>query len=77
MAHHHAQPFYTRALRLRHVAPRPWQRAVLGEGSFALAGLLVMTDVASSWILVALPAAVAAGVKFHDILAGALQTTKK
>ena len=74
---HHAQPFYTRMLRLRHIAPRPWQRAVLGEGSIALAGLLVMTDMASSWVLVALPVAVAGAVKFHDLVAGALTTAKK
>ena len=69
---HHEVPFYSRMLRLRHIHPRPWHRAVLGEGSIALAGLLVMMDVASSWVLVALPVAVAATVKFHDLLAGAL-----
>ena len=65
-------PLYPRLLRLRHVAPNAWQRAVLGEGALAVAVLLVLADVATAWTLVALPLAVAAVVKAHDALAGFL-----
>ena len=65
-------PPYPRLLRLRHVAPNAWQRAVLGEGALAAAVLLVLADLATAWTLVALPLAVAAVVKAHDALAGFL-----
>ncbi len=63
---------YARLLRLRHVSPNGWQRAVLGEGAVAVAALLVLADVASAWTLLVLPLTVAAVVKGHDALAGAL-----
>ena len=65
-------PLYPRLLRLRHVAPNAWQRAVLGEGALGVAGLLVLADLATAWTLVALPVAVAVVVKAHDGLAGLL-----
>ena len=65
-------PLYPRLLRLRHVAPNAWQRAVLGEGALAVAVLLVLADLATAWTLVALPLAVALVVKAHDALAGFL-----
>lgn len=68
----HRPPLYPRLLRLRHVAPSAWQRAALGEGAVLLATLLVLADVATAWTLVALPLAVAAVVKGHDLLAGLL-----
>ena len=66
------RPLYPRLLRLRHVTPSGWQRAVLGEGAVALAAVLVLADVASAWTLVVLPLGVAALVKAHDLLAGLL-----
>jgi hypothetical protein len=66
------RPLYTRMLDLRHIRPNAWQRAVLGEGALALAVVLVLADVASAWTLLVLPLAVAAVVKAHDLLAGAL-----
>jgi hypothetical protein len=63
---------YTRMLDLRYIRPNAWQRAVLGEGALALAVVLVLADVASAWTLLVLPLAVAAVVKAHDLLAGAL-----
>lgn len=66
------KPLYPRLLRLRHVHPNAWQRAVLGEGAIALAVLLVLADVASAWTLLVLPVAVAVVVKAHDLLAGLL-----
>ena len=68
----HTAPLYSRLLRLRHVTPNAWQRAVLGEGALAVAVLLVLADLATAWTLVALPLAVAAVVKAHDALAGFL-----
>ena len=65
-------PLYPRLLRLRHVRPKAWQRAALGEGALALAGLLVLADLASAWTLLVLPLAVALVVKGHDVLAGLL-----
>lgn len=67
------KPLYPRLLRLRHIRPNAWQRALLGEGTLAFAALLVLADLASAWILVVLPVAVALVVKAHDVLAGALE----
>ena len=61
---------YSRLLRLRHVQLRPWHRAVLAEGSIAVAVLLTMADLATAWTLLVLPLAVAALVKLHDVVAG-------
>jgi hypothetical protein len=63
------RPLYARLLHLRHIAPNAWQRAVLGEGSLALAAVLVLADLATAWTLLVLPLAVAAVVKAHDLLA--------
>ena len=66
------RPLYPRLLRLRHVHPSAWQRALLGEGALALAVLLVLADLATAWTLLVLPVAVAVVVKAHDLLAGLL-----
>jgi hypothetical protein len=66
------RPLYPRLLRLRHVHPNAWQRALLGEGAVALAMLLVLADLATAWALLVLPLTVAAVVKAHDVLAGLL-----
>ena len=66
-------PLYPRLLRLRHVRPNAWQRAVRGEGPLAVAVLLVLADLASAWTLLVLPVAVATVVKAHDGVAGLLQ----
>ena len=63
---------YGRLLRLRHIRPRPWQRALLSDGSFVLGILLVLADLASAWTPLVLPVAVAAVVKAHDVVAGEL-----
>lgn len=60
---------YTRLLRLHYVRPSGWQRAMLGEGSLLAAGLVVLADRASAWLLLALPVGVALVVKSHDLLA--------
>jgi hypothetical protein len=65
-------PLYPRLLRLRHVHPNAWQRALLGEGAVGLALLLVLADLATAWILVVLPLSVAVVVKAHDLLAARL-----
>lgn len=70
---HVRRPLYPRLLRLRHIHPNAWQRALLGEGALALAILLVLADLASGWTLLVLPLSVAAVAKAHDLLAGVLQ----
>ena len=66
------KPLYPRLLGLRHVHPNAWQRAALGEGAIGAGVLLAMADLASAWSIVALPVAVAAIVKAHDLLQGLL-----
>ena len=69
-------PLYPRLLRLRHVHPRAWQRAVLGEGMAGVGALLAMADLASAWSILVLPVAVAGIVKAHDLLAGVLNRSQ-
>ncbi len=66
------KPLYPRLLRLQHVHPNAWQRAALGEGAIGVGVLLSMADLATAWTIVALPVAVAAIVKAHDLLQGLL-----
>ena len=68
-----ATPLYVRLLHLRHVHPTAVQRALLGEGALFVAALLTLADLASAWLLLVLPLAVAAVVKAHDVLAGQLR----
>jgi hypothetical protein len=68
-----AKPLYWRLLRLRHVRPNSWQRAVFFEGSIAVGAVLVLADLASAWLLIVLPVAVAVVVKAHDVLVGWLR----
>jgi hypothetical protein len=74
--HVKAQPLYWRVLRLRHVRPNSWQRALFFEGSLAVAVVLVLADLASAWLLLVLPAAVAAVVKGNDVLVGWLRADR-
>jgi hypothetical protein len=69
------RPLYPRLLRLRHIHPNAWQRALLGEGALGVAVLLVLADLATAWTLLVLPIAVALVVKAHDLLAGRLNAT--
>ena len=66
-------PMYWRVLRLRHVHPNGWQRAVLVEGVLGLSLVLVLADVASAWTLLVLPLASALMVKANDVVAGLLR----
>jgi hypothetical protein len=70
-------PLYWRLLRLRHVHPNGWQRAILVEGVIAVAVVLVLADVATAWTLLALPLASALVVKGHDVLAGLLRPASR
>ena len=67
-------PMYWRLLRLRHVRPNGWQRAVFVEGVLALSLVLVLADVASAWTLLVLPLSSALTVKAHDVIAGLLKS---
>jgi len=66
-------PMYWRMLRLQHVRPNGWQRAVLVEGVLGLSLVLVLADVASAWTLLVLPLASALMVKANDVVAGLLR----
>lgn len=70
-------PLLPRLLRLRHLRPNGWQRVVLGDVPIAVAVLLVLADLASAWTLLVLPLVVAAVVKLHDLLAGALTSWRE
>lgn len=67
-----ADPLYPRVLRLKHVHPTAWQRALLVEGMMLAGGLVALADKATSWSPLILPVAAAVVVKFHDVLAGLL-----
>jgi hypothetical protein len=70
-------PLYWRLLRLRHIHPNGWQRALLAEGVLAVAVLLVLAQKATIWTLLVLPVVVAALVKVHDMLTGSLGGTAR
>lgn len=65
-------PLYPRLLRLEHVHPNGWQRALLLEGMALVGGLVALADRATAWAPVVLPVGAAVVVKFHDVLAGLL-----
>ena len=67
------EPLYPKLLRLHHVHPNAWQRALLGEGMALVGVLLALADLASAWSIVVLPVLVAVVVKAHDVLAGVLE----
>jgi hypothetical protein len=67
-----ATPLYWRVLRLRHLRPNGWQRALLVEGVLTVAVVLTLADVATAWTLLVLPLASMTVVKSHDLLAGLL-----
>lgn len=71
-----SDPLYPRLLRLRHVHPNAWQRAVLGEGMAVVGVLLALADLASAWSILVLPLAVAVVVKAHDLVSGLLNSEK-
>ena len=66
-------PLYPRLLRLKHLHPSAWQRAVLVEGAVAVGSVAALADQVSAWTPVVLPIAVAVVVKFHDVLTGILR----
>jgi hypothetical protein len=67
------QPLYVRLLRLRHLRLPAWLRVTLAEGSVVLGILMAFAELASVWVIIALPLTVAALVKFHDLVEGALR----
>src|SRR3954467_11791808 len=71
-----AYPLYWRMLRLHHVRPNGWQRAVLVEGVTAVAVPPGRAAGGSAWTLVVLPGAAALLVKGHDVVAGWLPSRR-
>ncbi len=70
------RPLSARVLGLKHLPWAPWQRALLLDGPLVIAVLLVLADLASAWVLVVLPLAVAVVVKANDVLAGRLHASR-
>jgi len=71
--HGRPAPLYWRVLRLRHIRPNGWLRALFFEGSVALSVVLVLAGLASVWTIVVLPIVVAVIVKANDVLVGNLR----
>jgi hypothetical protein len=63
-------PLYHRLLRLRHYRPGPAMTFVLFEGSFVASALLSLAEILEWWSVLVVPVAVAALVKFNDLVAG-------
>ena len=70
------EPYYPRLLGLKHVHPNGWQRAALVEGMVVIGALVALADKATAWAPLILPVAVAAVVKFHDVIAGLLPSPR-
>jgi hypothetical protein len=51
-----------------HVVPPGWPRGVLVGATLMLSALVALADVASAWVLLVLPALVAAVVAYHEAL---------
>jgi hypothetical protein len=66
-------PLYWRVLRLHHVFPNGWQRALLLEGVIGVALVLVLAGAATIWTLLVLPIVVGVLVKVHDVLMGSVR----
>jgi len=64
--------FYVSLLRLKRIRPTGAQRLLLIEGSVTLGVIAALADIVSAWIILILPVAVAAAVKFEDMVATAL-----
>jgi hypothetical protein len=61
---------YHRLLRLRHYRPGTLVTAVLFEGSIVAAVVLSLAEILEWWSVLVVPVAVAAVVKFNDLVAG-------
>lgn len=67
------RPWYSRALRLRHLYLSPAWCVVFFEGALALGVLMALTELVSWWVVPVLPLTVAAMVKLNDMVAGAAE----
>jgi hypothetical protein len=59
------------------VHPNGWQRALLLEGVFVVAVVLVLAGNASAWTLLVLPVVAAVVVKANDLIAGGLKSPQR
>jgi hypothetical protein len=64
---------YLSALRVRHLNPGVVPRVLLVEGMLVVAVVLVLADLATPWLILVLPFVVAAVVKLHDLVEGAVE----
>jgi len=63
-------PIYHRLLRLRHYRPGTFMTFALFEGAIIVPAVLAFADLLAWWSVLAIPAIVAALVKFNDLVAG-------
>jgi hypothetical protein len=63
-------PLYHRLLRLRHYRPGRVMTVAFFEGAIAVSVLLSFAELLEWWSVLAIPAVVAALVKFNDLVAG-------
>jgi len=68
---------YARLLRLRYVRLSALMSFLLFEGTIAVAVLLALAELVSWWAVAVLPVAVAATVKFNDVVTGALLRARR
>jgi hypothetical protein len=66
------RPFYAKALGLQYLRPSNLLCFAFLEGAIALAALLALAELAQWWVVLVLPASVAAMVKLNDMIAGAV-----
>jgi hypothetical protein len=62
---------YARVLFLRRTRLRWWVRSIYLEGAVVVGFVLYLANVASAWVIVVLPAAIAVMVKVYDLVVSA------
>lgn len=68
---------YARVLGLQYLRPSNLLCFAFFEGAIALAALLALAELAQWWVVLVLPASIAAMVKLNDVIAGAVQAVQR
>ena len=66
------RPMYAKVLGLQYLRPSNLLCFAFFEGAIALAALLALAELAQWWVVLVLPASIAAMVKLNDVIAGAV-----
>lgn len=67
-----SRPLYARVLGLQYLRPSGLLCFLFFEGSIVLGTLLALAELVDWWVVLVLPATVAAMVKLNDVVAGAV-----